>query len=80
MTPGTGRPPKSLTVAVTVFWPSRPFQYSYVSLLRAAHTAIKHADPGAKVVLGGMPNYSWLSLKSIYRIRGARMGGDRRHG
>jgi hypothetical protein len=57
---------------VFVFWPARPFQASYVALLRAAHAAIKRADPGAKIVLGGMPNYSWLSLKAIYRIPGAR--------
>ena len=54
------------------YWPKQPFAASYVALLRAAHQAIKAADPGAKVVLGGLPDTSWLSLKSIYAIRGAR--------
>lgn len=43
---------------------------AYVELLRAAHAAVKGADPGAKVVLAGLPNYSWLALQSLYR-RGA---------
>jgi polysaccharide biosynthesis protein PslG len=55
-----------------VFWDKQPFQRSYVSLLRAAHSAIKRADPNAKVVLAGMPNYSWKQLAGIYRIHGAR--------
>jgi hypothetical protein len=54
------------------YWPQQPFAASYVALLRAAHQAIKAADPGAKVVLGGLPDLSWVSLKSIYAIRGAR--------
>lgn len=43
---------------------------AYVRLLEASHAAIRAADPGAKVVLAGMPNYSWLALQSLYR-RGA---------
>jgi hypothetical protein len=58
------------------FWPVRPFARSYVALLEAAHTAIKSADAGASVVLAGLPNYSWLYLKSIYGIRGARGAFD----
>jgi arabinogalactan endo-1,4-beta-galactosidase len=54
------------------FWPKQPFQQSYVRLLRASHNAIKRADPGAKVVLAGMPNYSWQSLRGIYKVRDAR--------
>ena len=58
---------------VSLYW-THPenFQPSYVALLKAAHDAIKHADPGATVVLAGMPNYSWEYLKGIYRIKGAR--------
>jgi hypothetical protein len=57
---------------ITTFWPRQPFQPAYVALLRASHDAIKRADPGAKVVLAGMPNYSWQQLGKIYAIRGAR--------
>ncbi len=52
-------------------WP-RPFAKTYVTLLRASHDAIKAADPGAKVVLGALSDYSWLDLKHIERVPGAR--------
>ncbi len=54
------------------FWPQQPWVQRYVGLLKAAHDAIKRADPGARVILGGLPNYSWRSLQRIYAIRGAR--------
>ncbi len=54
------------------FWFKQPFQSAYVALLRAAHNAIKRVDPGAKVVLAGMPNFSWTQLARIYKIKGAR--------
>jgi hypothetical protein len=57
---------------INVFWPDQPFEPTYMPLLKAAHDAIKKADPGAKVVLGGMPNYSWLNLQKIYKYPGAR--------
>ncbi len=57
---------------IKVFWPTQPFAPSYVALLRAAHNAIKRADPGAKVVLAGMPNASWISLQRIYKVAGSR--------
>lgn len=53
------------------YWP-QPFAPSYVTLLRAAHGAIKRADPGAKVVLGALTNFAWKSIGQIYRLRGAR--------
>ena len=53
------------------YWP-QPFAKGYVSLLRAAHKAIKHADPEAKVVLGALTNTAWRSLGQINHIRGAR--------
>jgi Glycosyl hydrolase family 53 len=56
----------------TVYWSQQPFEPGYVKLLRAAHSAIKAADHGAKVVLAGLANYSWEYLTRIYRIRGAR--------
>jgi hypothetical protein len=57
---------------ITAFWPPQPFEPKYVRLLRAAHAAIKGVDPRAKVVLAGMPNFSWVQLASIYKVRGAR--------
>jgi hypothetical protein len=56
---------------ISIYWP-QPFAAGYVSLLRAAHAAIKRADPGAEVVLGALTNYAWTSIGSIYRIPGAR--------
>ena len=53
-------------------WPIQPFAKTYLEMVRAARTAIHHADPSAKVVLAGMPNYSWQDLETIYRVRGAR--------
>jgi hypothetical protein len=55
-----------------VYWPIQPFERSYMRLVHAAHDAIKSADPGAKVVLAGMPDYSWTYLAQIYKIPGAR--------
>ena len=52
------------------YW-AQPFATGYVGLLRAAHTAIKRADPGAKVVLGALTNLAWKSLGQIYRVPGA---------
>lgn len=60
---------------IAYYWP-QPFARTYVSLLRLAHQAIKHADPGAKVVLGALTNFAWRSLGQVYRIPGARRGFD----
>jgi hypothetical protein len=57
---------------IPAFWPVQPFAQSYVYMLSAAREAIKGADPTAKIVLAGMPNYSWVDLGKIYRIAGAR--------
>jgi arabinogalactan endo-1,4-beta-galactosidase len=57
---------------ILYYWPTYPFARSYVALLRAAHSAIRRADPGARVVLGGLTNYSWRDLASIYHVPGAR--------
>jgi hypothetical protein len=58
------------------FWPRKYFPGRYVTLLEAAHTAIKRADRGAQVVLGGLPNFSWVDLSRIYKVRGARNAFD----
>lgn len=57
---------------IAQYWPIQPFVASYVALLSAAHQAIKQADPGARVVLGGLTNAEWTDLASIYRQPGAR--------
>ena len=58
---------------LTRYWtpPGRQtFARSYVELLRAAHGAIGRADPGARVVLAGLPNESWIALRKIYKAGG----------
>ena len=61
---------------IGAYWPTQPFAKTYVALLKAAAGAIRRADPGAKVVLAGIPNYSWKALETIYRIPGARAAFD----
>jgi hypothetical protein len=61
---------------LTRYWtpPARQgFARSYVRLLRAAHRALERADPRARVILAGLPNESWIALRSLYRA------GARRH-
>ena len=56
------------TVAQDEDWAPR-----YGDLLDASHSAVKRADPGAKVVLAGVANLSWKILARLYRegdIRG----------
>jgi hypothetical protein len=55
---------------LTSYWSAQPFARSYVALLRAARRAIRRADPGARVVLAGLPNRSWTALRAIYRAGG----------
>ncbi len=57
---------------IAAFWPPQPYYSRYLALLRAAHSAIKAADPSAKVVLAGLPNFSWIDIARIDRFRGAR--------
>jgi hypothetical protein len=56
----------------TSYWSVQPFAPGYVKLLAAAHAAIQAADPGAKVVLAGLADFSWQYLAQIYRVPGAR--------
>jgi polysaccharide biosynthesis protein PslG len=56
----------------SVYWDDpAPFQDRYVSMLRATKKAMISADPGAKLVLGGLFGRSWESLQSLYH-HGAR--------
>jgi len=52
------------------YWNRQPFAASYVRLLRAAHTAIHTADPGARVLLAGLTNRSWIDLRRVYAAGG----------
>jgi hypothetical protein len=54
------------------YWPFQHYAKTYVALLRAAHTAIRSDDVGAKVVLAGIPNASWRNFRSIVSLPGAR--------
>lgn len=58
-------------------WSEQPsWAPSYVKMLRAARVAVKAADPSAKVVLGGLTNFSWDYLAQIYKVPGARGAFD----
>src|SRR3954452_12903264 len=52
------------------FWAPNPSPGDYVALLRAAHTAIKAADPGARVVLAGLNERAWKAIVRIYKAGG----------
>lgn len=49
------------------YWPTQSLE-SFVALLRAGHAALKSADPGARVVLAGMPKDSWNVLHGLYAL------------
>lgn len=51
------------------FWSKQPFAKGYVALIKAAHSALKAADPGSRAILGGLPN-GWAPLRQIYRAGG----------
>ena len=55
---------------LTRYWSEQPFARSYVRLLKAADAALDAADPGATVVLAGLPNVSWTALRQIYKAGG----------
>ena len=54
-------------------WADPKWEASYGRLLRAAHAALKKADPGCTVVLAGATNFAWDALAGLYkkgRIKG----------
>lgn len=54
-----------------LFWKSsQPWAPDYVRLLRAARTTLKQSDPKARVILGGLVNYSWKDLAEFYSAGG----------
>lgn len=56
---------------MSYYW-RQPFASSYAALLHAAHDAIKRADPGAKVVLGALTNFAWVSFGQLAKLPGVR--------
>ncbi len=51
------------------YWSQKPFAKGYVRLLKAARKALRGADPGARVILAGLPN-GWEPLRQIYKAGG----------
>ena len=52
--------------SMTRFWSEQPFAARYVATLRGAADGVRSADPGAKVILAGLTNFSWKDLKRLY--------------
>ena len=55
---------------LTLYWTTQPFAKGYVALLKASRRALRAADPGARTILAGLPNISWVALRQIYRAGG----------
>jgi hypothetical protein len=55
---------------LTLFWTPQPFAKRYVALLKTSRRAVRAQDPGATIVLAGLPNISWVALRQIYRAGG----------
>ncbi len=55
---------------LTRYWNAAPWAPPYVAMLKAAHAALKAADPGSRTILAGLPNESWLALRAIYDAGG----------
>lgn len=52
------------------YWSQQPWEKGYLKLMRATRSAVKAVDPGAKIVLAGLANYSWRYLQSVYKAFG----------
>ena len=46
--------------------PRRNWHQRYGALVRTADRALASADPGARLVLGGLTNFSWRELRTLY--------------
>jgi Glycosyl hydrolase catalytic core len=53
-------------------WASKDWEAGYGQLLRAAHGALKKADPGCTIVLAGATNFAWDALESLYDKGGVK--------
>jgi hypothetical protein len=51
------------------FWSDKGWPKDYVALVRAARARVKAADPGARIVLAGLPNRSWPELEKVYKLK-----------
>ena len=52
---------------VSAWWPGGPDPAAYTRLLQGAYHAIKSADPGATVVLGGLTGNDYEFLEELYK-------------
>jgi hypothetical protein len=52
---------------ISINWDVQPWQNGYARLLKAAYPAVKAADPGARVVMAGLANFSWRDLSKAYK-------------
>ncbi|MEI2703593.1 MAG: beta-galactosidase [Baekduia sp.] len=59
-----------------VYFRDQPFQRPYARLVRAAHSAIKRADPKATVLLASMANDSWRALAKLLDAPGPKLEFD----
>jgi hypothetical protein len=50
----------------TTFWKNGPQPADYAALLKAAYTAVKRADPSAKVLVGGLVGNDFDFLSKLY--------------
>jgi polysaccharide biosynthesis protein PslG len=57
---------------LTLYWDAPGWQTGYGALLRAAHAALRQADPRSRVVLAGLTGTSWDALSSLYALGGVR--------
>ena len=46
--------------------PQKNWHQKYGALVRAADEALAAADPGARIVLAGLTNFSWRELRTLY--------------
>jgi len=49
------------------YFPVKPWAPAYAKLLRASYRAVKAADPGAKVITAGLPNFSWRDYTTLFK-------------
>ena len=54
------------------FWPSGPNPAEYKQLLAAAYPAVKAADPGATVLMGGLSKSDYTYLQGLYAAGGGQ--------
>ena len=50
----------------STFWPNGPQPAAYAALIRAAYPAIKAADPGATVLVGGLVGNDYEFVEALY--------------